>query len=233
MAQLASVIAGAAPHVVLLEEATDPAVVEDLARRTGMPWHAARQGHSLAALSRVEVARHAWHRPRWMRRAFLEVQLARNLRLFGVHLSAWHTRWTERWRVLQLRSLLAWIRRLEGPHVVAGDFNTLAPGEELDVARLPPRLRALFWLSGARIRWQTVDAMLSARYVDAYRRLNPREPGATFPTWDPYLRLDYAFVTEPLVDRVASCRVITAPPAADASDHFPLLIELAGPGDRP
>ena len=94
------------------------------------------------------------------------------------------------------------------------------------MSRLPARLQALFWMSGARIRWQTVDAMLEASYVDAYRRLNPREPGATFPTWDPHLRLDYAFVTEPLVDRVAACQVLKPPAAEHASDHFPLLLEL-------
>jgi exodeoxyribonuclease-3 len=223
---LASVIIAATPDVVLLQEATDPALVEELARLTGMPWHAARARHSLAALSRVEIAHHSWHRPRRMRRAFLELTLATGVRVYGIHLSAWHTRWAERWRFLQLKSLLRQITSPDAPHVVTGDFNTLAPGEELDIARLPARLRALFWLSGARIRWQTVDAMLAAGYVDAFRSVNSREPGVTFPTWDPHLRLDYAFVTEGMVDKVSACAVITTPPAVDASDHFPLLLEL-------
>ena len=32
--------------------------------------------------------------------------------------------------------------------MLAGDFNTLAPGEVLDLARLPARLRAVTWLTG-------------------------------------------------------------------------------------
>jgi len=33
-----------------------------------------------------------------------------------------------------------------GFHVLAGDFNTLAPGEQLEVGRLPRRLRPFVWL---------------------------------------------------------------------------------------
>lgn len=228
--RLAAVIAQAAPDVVLLQEATDPAVVESLADRTSMPWRAAHAGHSVAAIARLDVTHHAWHRPRWMKRAVLEVRLrtpqGREVRVFGVHLSAWHTTWTERWRTAQLRSLLRYLRAQTGPHLVAGDFNTLAPGEVLDAARLPPRLRALLWLSGARIRWRTIAAMLKADYVDVFRHVHPREPGATFPTWDPHLRLDFVFADARTAHRVAACEVLTTAPAPRASDHFPLVVSL-------
>src|SRR2546422_8085135 len=85
-------------------------------------------------------AAHAeWHRPRFSRHAFIEVAPAgAAIRLFGLHLSAVHAAWTERRRVFDLRSLLRSIAEHQsGFHVLAGDFNTLAPGEDLDLKRLP------------------------------------------------------------------------------------------------
>jgi exodeoxyribonuclease-3 len=145
-----------------------------------------------------------------------------------VHLSAVHSAWTERRRVRELTALLAAIERHQsGFHVLAGDFNTLAPGEELDIRRLPWRLRGVVWLSGRKIRWQTIQLMLEARYVDGYRLLHPTGQGFTFPTWDPHVRLDYVFLPSPAAGRLKECRVVSGSPRlVEASDHFPLLAEL-------
>jgi exodeoxyribonuclease-3 len=129
--------------------------------------------------------------------------------------------------VRELRGLLAGIaRHRQGFHVIAGDFNTLAPGEQLDVQRLPYRLKAIIWLTGRTIRWQTIQIMLDAGYVDGYRRLHPRDPGYTFPTWDPHVRLDYVFLPGAFVDRMRESRVVAGAAAASASDHHPLLADL-------
>jgi exodeoxyribonuclease-3 len=105
---------------------------------------------------------------------------------------------------------------------VVGDFNTLAPGEELDVRRLPLRLKTFVWLSGGRIRWRTIAAMIEAGYVDSYRSLH-RDEGFTFPTWDPHVRLDYVFTPGGFAGRVKECEVVRDGGAREASDHFPLL----------
>ena len=82
---------------------------------------------------------------------------------FGVHLSAIHAAWTERRRVGEVAALLDAIARWrEGPHVLVGDFNTLPPGEILEMRRLPPRLRPFVWLSGGQIRWQVVSRLLES-----------------------------------------------------------------------
>jgi len=227
--QLAGVIRHVDADVVVLQEASDPVIVARLAAATGMKTFGARPRISVAFMARVEVARHAWHRPRWSRRAFLELVLAdTGLPVFGVHLTAVHSNVTEYLRTRELRALLAGIARHEhGAHVVAGDFNTLAPGERLDPALLPTRLRWLVWANGGRIRWKTIQLMLEAQYVDVFRRLHPDEAGPTFPTWSPHIRLDYAFASHDLAGRIESCRVATdAPQAADASDHFPLVVDL-------
>jgi len=147
--------------------------------------------------------------------------------MFGVHLSAVHSAWTERRRVLELQALVRGVRgRGAGFHVLAGDFNTLAPGAVLDSSRLPLRLRPFLWATGGRVRWRTVKTVLEAGYVDAYRTLHPEAPGYTMPTWDPHVRLDYAFVPSVAADRLVACDVVQHPDIVAASDHLPVLTEI-------
>lgn len=229
-APLVSVIRTVAPDIVVLEEATRPEVVECLARETGMAQWSSRAGKSLAFMSRQPVAAFAAHRPAISRHAFLEiVPSTTSWRIFGVHLSAVHAAWTERRRLFELRALLrAVAAHQQGPHVLIGDFNTVAPGDIFDPRRLPRRLRALVWLSGGHIRWRTIATVLSAGYVDSFRQLHPADLGYTLPTPEPHVRLDYAFVPGAFASHVRSCEIVRTPDVAKASDHFPLLIELGG-----
>jgi endonuclease/exonuclease/phosphatase family metal-dependent hydrolase len=225
---IARVIASCSPDVVLLQEATRPDIVDELARRTGMAdWRAYGQ-QSLAFLSRERAAFAAWHRPRFSRHAFVEVAPAgERIRLFGVHLSALHAAWTEQRRLFEVRALLRSVaRHQEGFHVLSGDFNTLAPAEHLDVRRLPARLRPFVWLSGGRIRWRVIQTVLDAGYVDAYRTQHALAPGHTMPTSDPHVRLDYVFVPKAFADRIEACDIVRHPEAAAASDHFPVFAVL-------
>lgn len=227
--QLAAVIRRAEPHLVVLQEATKPQIVKRLAQATGMSFWGARTGCSLGFMSKVEVAHHEWHSLPQGKRAFLEVALAgADVRFFGLHLSAVHSNWTERRRVRELRALLEIIKEHQtGPHVLLGDFNTLAPGELLDTSLLPLRLRPMVWLSGGLIRWQTIQIMLDAGYVDGYRLVHSLEKGFTFPTWNPHLRLDYIFLPASFADRLKCCQVRNeGVEIAQASDHFPLEAEL-------
>ena len=227
--QLAAVIATLAPDLVVLQEATRPLVIEQLAGATGMSHWGGRRGMSLGFMSRAPLAHVAWHRPRVSRHAFLELVPADTpWRIFGVHLSAVHAAWTEHRRRFELRAMLAAIRgHQHGPHVLVGDFNTLAPGELLDPRKLPARLRALVWLSGGRIRWQTIQTVLDDGYRDGFRHLHPEVVGSTFPTWDPHIRLDYLFVPGRFVEHVSRCEVIDSADVRTASDHLPLMADLA------
>ena len=222
---LTAVIQACEPDLVVLQEATAPEVVDRIARAAGMQAWASRRGSSLGFMSRVPVAHHAWRQPHGSRHAFLEIVLGgRSCRVFGVHLSAVHAAWTERRRVRELRALLEAIEEHRaGVHVLAGDFNTLAPGELLDVRKLPLRLRPFVWLSGGAIRWRTIREVLDGGYVDAFRALHPTDAGLTFPAWSPHVRLDYVFLPSSQRERLRTCEVVRLEPAAVASDHFPLL----------
>ena len=207
---LAAVIASCNADVVILQEATLPDVVERLAAACKMKRWGAIRGHSLAFMSRSDIVHHAWHRVRWARRRYLEIVLAgSHARVFGVHLSAIHSNLTELRRTYELRSLLRDIQRHQrGFHLLAGDFNTIAPGEHLEISKLPPRLRAIVWMTGGKIRWTTIQLMLNAGYTDAYRIFHKDDLGFTFPTWEPHVRLDYSFVPTAFASRIIRCDAI-------------------------
>ena len=224
--RIAAVIRDAAPDLVLLQEAIDPAVVADLARETGMGTWGAHPRYSTAYLSRAPVASHRWLTPRGARHPFLEVVLEDGVsRAFGLHLSAWFSKWSERRRARELRLLLESIREHEhGFHFLAGDFNALAPGERLEAWRMPRWIQAMIWVSGRDIARDTIQLMLDSGYVDAWRARHPAHPGHTFPTWDPHVRLDYVFLPSRYVERLSSVEILTgATDAKEASDHYPLL----------
>ena len=228
--ELSAVVRACDPDIVVLQEASRVAVVRSMSEETGMKFWAARENHSLAYLSRIEISHHEWHWPRGSRRAFMEIAPAGlDLRVYGVHLSAVHSFFTERRRMRELRSMLAWVEtRHVDFRVFAGDFNTLPPGDVLHWRQLPMRLRPMVWLSGGSVRYQTIQLMLAAGYLDGFRHLHrPEERGYTFPTWDPHVRLDFVFLPERFGGRLKDCKVLTgAPVFKEASDHLPLLAEL-------
>ena len=229
-AHIAAVVSSCRPDLVVFQEATNPAVVDRVAQLCGMAQCGAQPKTSLGFMSRKPVRDHQWHRPRLSRHAFLEVHPAdADFSVFGVHLSAVHAAWTERRRAFELGNLLRTIRSHDrGFHLLAGDFNTLAPGDVLDFRKLPTRLRALVWLSGGRIRWRTIQIVLNEGYVDVFRHLHPHESGLSFPVWDPHVRLDYVFAPAGYAGRIAECHVVTHSEAHLASDHFPLLAGVNG-----
>jgi exodeoxyribonuclease-3 len=228
-AQLAEVIRTISPDIVVFQEATDPLVIEALARETDSAYWSAQRAHSIAYISRIKIAYHEWHYPAGAKHSFLEINPeGSETRIFGLHLSARFSKWDERQRGREIRSLLKGIERHQhGFHVLVGDFNTLAPGEVLEVQKMPAWIRALVWISGRDIQRETIQVMLDAGYADGFRRLHPDIKGYTFPTWDPHVRLDYVFVPNGFASRLKSCEVITELSALTrASDHLPLLAQL-------
>jgi endonuclease/exonuclease/phosphatase family metal-dependent hydrolase len=227
---IAAVVASCDPDLVIFQEATDAAVIDRIAASCGMAQCGAQPKTSLGFMSRRRVRDHQWHRPRVSRHAFLEIHPDEtDFSVFGVHLSAVHAAWTERRRSFELGALLRTIRSHDhGFHLLAGDFNTLAPGDVLDFRKLPTRLRALVWLSGGRIRWRTIQIVLNAGYVDVFRRLHPDDRGLSFPVWDPHVRLDYVFAPAGHAGRLDACHVVTHPQAWLASDHFPWFAVVNG-----
>ena len=228
---IAEVIRQVAPDLVVFQEATDPLVIAKIAQATGMTVSGARAKHSVGFISRTEVARHEWYYPAGARHGVLEIELTGGARVFGLHLSARFSKWSEARRVREIGALLDAIKQHQhGFHLLCGDFNTLAPGEILDASRFPRWIRALIWLSGRDIKRDTVRRLLDAGYIDGFRTLHPEDKGYTLLAWDPQVRLDYIFLPERYTERLTRCEVVIAPAeVAQASDHLPLLAEIELP----
>jgi exodeoxyribonuclease III len=229
--RIGSVIARANCDIAVLQEASDPAAVERIAREAGMPTWISRRGYSLAAVSRVPLAGCDWRWTSSARHAYLDIRVqSGSTRIIGVHLRAIHSNWTERRRTHDIDALLRSLAQLDAPHVLVGDFNTVAPPERLELARLPWRLRPLVWLSGGSVQWRVTAKLGAAGYQDAYRALHPHTPGYTFPATDPHIRLDYVFVPASNAQAVQQCEVLTDDDARRASDHLPLRARLEEDG---
>jgi len=226
---IAKVINSCVPDLVLVQEATDPSTLEQIAKLTQMAEWRTFQRQSLGFLSRTPVAHSEWLSPPGSRHAFLEVvPQGDRIRVFGVHLSAVLAAWTEAKRESELRALLKSVDQHKSRfHVLTGDFNTVAPGEDFKTGSLPMRLRPLMWITGNRVRWRTIKTVLDAGYTDAFRSKHPSDPGMTLPTVAPMLRLDYVFVPNSQAARITTCNVVNMPEAVGASDHFPVVADLA------
>jgi len=134
-------------------------------------------------------------------------------------------------RLTQLRALRTWtVRDRNRPHVVMGDFNAISAW---DFAQNPVGLdRLAQFVNGAHMvnrdggGPQVVAQMEKAGYVDVYSRFGA--PGAqTFVlATNPPIRIDYIFVSEPLVPALRDCRIQHEPPSAEASDHRPVYADF-------
>jgi endonuclease/exonuclease/phosphatase family metal-dependent hydrolase len=131
-------------------------------------------------------------------------------------------------RLAQIKSMLQLMGRYNNhPHIILGDFNALAPS---DYDERPHELARLVAQEGASREkvsgLQVVPHLLESGYVDAFASAGGG-PAETWSTEDPRVRIDYAFVSPPLAERLRRCQRWETPLAHAASDHFPLLTELA------
>jgi endonuclease/exonuclease/phosphatase family metal-dependent hydrolase len=134
-------------------------------------------------------------------------------------------------RLTQLAAVRTWtVRDRNRPHVVMGDFNAISAW---DFAHNPAGLERLSqFVKGEHMvnrdggGPQVVAQMEKAGYVDAYRQIGA--PGAqTFlPATDPPIRIDYIFVSAPLVPALRDCRIWPEAPGAEASDHRPVYADF-------
>ena len=105
--RLAEVIRTISPDIVVFQEATDPLVIEQLAKAIDAPYWSAQRSHSIAYISRIKIAYHEWHYPAGAKHSFLEVvPEGSEARIFGLHLSARFSIWDERQRAREIRNLL-------------------------------------------------------------------------------------------------------------------------------
>lgn len=235
---LTRVIAGQAPHVIALAEAEDAKVVEELAGRLTMDFiHAPGNKKASALLSRWPIRQTINHAPlhKSLTKSLLEATVVApdgaEWIVGALHLHARATEEDESIRMREIETVLQIFEphRLENrPHVLAGDFNSNAPYQEIDPSRCKPSTRRAFESNGGHLPRRVVQRILEAGYGDSLWVKNPSlsRTAASFTTEFPGQRVDYIFTFNVHPDRIRGAGVVYDAPAREASDHFPAWLEI-------
>ena len=222
------------PHLLVLQEVTDVSLLKELAESFQMQWFlgAANQKTRVALLSQLPVVSFASDHsfPIWQNVIKSEVCYQTNPSFFllGVHLIPHLWLGFELWRYWEIRAILARAKKLVGqPLLIAGDFNAIAPGDEVRIKSTPASIKAMLLLQGNHIFRFAIQALLSAGLIDAFRFRHRNETGFTYPTSMPSTRFDYLFINPRMQAYLKDCWTVREPDIVDnASDHYPVVAEF-------
>jgi len=235
---LAEILLAARGDIFVLVEADDETVLAHLAKRLGADFIAAPgDGHTVAVLSRwpiVQTVNHALlvqNGPRSLVEAVVRHPDGREISIFGLHLSARAYEENEQTRLAEVDALLRITQMLCNagrPHVLAGDFNSNSPVQDIDIAKCKAKTREAYAANGNRIPRRVIQRLLDAGYVDTLAATKPEaaKTAATFTTHEPGQRVDYIFAFGLAEAAVADAWVEQDRLATYASDHYPVGAEL-------
>ena len=146
----------------------------------------------------------------------------RTLSIYVTHLD--HL--SEAARAEQVTALLQWTTRDRSrPHLLLGDFNTLAPDDYDENPDALAALRSVEWMNRVMAEeFQVVPRLLAPRLRRCCRR--HRRGPAYLSAVDPLVRIDYIWVSTPLASAVRWCRPWQTEDTLLASDHLPVLAEF-------
>lgn len=204
--QLTRLIRSVQADVVGLVEASNPQIVEEIAQRLGMHYSLSGRGSyysdwQIGVLSRLPIIHTQVHtRPaifarKHLMEACVEEANGKQLTVFIIHQQSQFHRGPQsnRMRRREIREILHIMASHQGtPHLLMGDFNSLAPGETFQVSELfryfiqqreqakkqrarPPRpkrsMRTRVWRMVARLINISVHNRLLTPLVDIIGRL--------------------------------------------------------------
>jgi endonuclease/exonuclease/phosphatase family metal-dependent hydrolase len=147
--QLTKIISSTQPDIVGLVEANNPQVVEEIAQRLGMQYRMSGsypqannwQNALLSHLPIIET--HVHNYPDILTKPFLEVCIeeadGRKLTVFITHLASafYQSRGGDGQRQHEVQEILRIMVSKRGtPHLLMGDFNAIAPGDQLKASAL-------------------------------------------------------------------------------------------------
>ncbi|SCF29722.1 exodeoxyribonuclease-3 [Micromonospora viridifaciens] len=240
--RIAAVVAAQRPDVLALQELRGldrDGRMAELGGRLGMTPHLARSwfGQPVAVLVRapLRVLRAGRvRRPFHHATALLQVATeAGPLTVFSTHLNPY----SGGRRRMEADWLAAAVRRTGGRlALLAGDLNTLDPAVDhtARLAGLPDLYRRRHLRrDGRTVDTRAVSRLLDAGLVDLWRHAGGGEAdGPTVPTRHGggefvAMRLDYLLATPELADLARTVRVVRGGDADTASDHHPVVADLA------
>jgi exodeoxyribonuclease-3 len=225
------------PDLVALLEANSRANAESIAKELEMQviYGEGNSDFHVAWLSRLPLLRSENHRLPVFSKTLLELELIwekTRIHLFAAHLRSGRNAEGEQKREEEIQAIIDITRKVENtPHLLVGDLNTLHPSDRTGLALLPTgpgeqgKHQAEVINEPAMPRL-VIPHLLSAGYVDCYRRIHPIAPGYTYKLPNPYLRLDYMFASIEMSLHLHICDVVYGDEATVASDHLPLIAEF-------
>lgn len=232
---LLEIIAAQNADAVILQEVAEPEFVRELAAQLNTNYFiaASNSWRTLALLSRLPIQSAFSFHPRILRHTCLQATLEyapnQTLAIFGIHLAApAFTLMVELYRLRELNAILQYLDETRAEKIIiAGDFNSIAPGDKSNFKHLPFSLRLSIFLQGGYVARQVIGKLRAYGFTDAFRAVHPTQNGFTLPAPAPNARLDYFFVNDALRQNVRACSVVVTPlGVARASDHLPVRMEL-------
>jgi endonuclease/exonuclease/phosphatase family metal-dependent hydrolase len=222
------------PDVIVLQEVLHADFAQTLGRALDMEtfFAAGNTKRQLALLSRLPIIAKQSYHPFLIHRTVLEAEIKytpnQRFAIFGIHTIALHHVIFELWRWGEVKTIVKRTRlRASIPCLILGDFNAIAPNDNVVVEAMPLFIRWMIFLSGQRVYRFAIRALLSAGFTDCFRALNPNDDGFTLPPPTPNARLDYIFANEVMQPHLRRCFVVREPAAVQkASDHYPVVAEF-------
>jgi endonuclease/exonuclease/phosphatase family metal-dependent hydrolase len=133
-------------------------------------------------------------------------------------------------RLLQLRVARQWlVRDRNRPHIVMGDFNAISLWDFVERPAEYAALAAHEKGQNLTADPQVIAQMEKSGYIDLLRQHGAPGQQSFLPAADSNLRIDYIFASAALAPYAHSCRIWQEPVGREASDHRPVLAELAYP----
>ncbi|RME81379.1 MAG: hypothetical protein D6775_13700 [Caldilineae bacterium] len=227
-----------------LRPGSDQPILEYMAEKMGMHYAYAqaqsfplafrRPGNSFgnALLSRYPILASAAHHltpvPGHTPRGLLEarVQLPDGRPPLTVYVTHLDPR-DEETRLIQTQAVLSWTGRdRHRPHILMGDLNTYHPDDYATAESLAEFQALVDELEWTFYEAHVIPRLLKAGYQDAWM-LAGRGEAATYEAPNALFRIDFILVSDMLAPDVRACYRWDADPAPLASDHYPVVAELA------
>lgn len=235
---IAEIINGSSPDFVTINEANgfdeeDNKKLKDLSQATTMPYyHLALSGefdYHVAVLSKLPLKKVYEIHP--LMRAGISVVIDSEIgeiSIVGVHL----TPYSENMRIPEIE-LLNSTQKDYPNRILLGDMNSLSKDDNYSESIMQdfnePQLKK-FTKDGS-LQFEVIEKIKASDYLDTAVELG-KQSDNTAPTTSnkdtthANTRLDYVFVSSPLRNHLVSYSVIKNALTEQASDHYPILVEL-------
>jgi len=236
LAQIEEIVAAEQPDYLMFNEANtfaDASILEGFARRTDFPYFdvalSGQGNYHVAVFSKYPLKEVKKLQP--LARAGLIATIdcpLGQLSIASLHL----TPFSEDLRHPEIDLILSMQKKYQ-KRILMGDMNSLSRADEYDNSIVNDfnQMQTKKFTTGGKLRFDAIDKILSEGYIDT-AQLKGKNKEFTVPTpankdaTHAPTRLDYIFISEPLVAHLREYEVVKNNLTEQASDHYPVTVTL-------